>query len=128
VQHRVVGQRFDLRFAQGHDRERAFAGYKVRNFVVPVAASIIQTKMTRSSGNVFADLGLARPEERLAKAGLALEIERIIRKRGLTQAEAGKILGIDQPKVSALRRGRLGGFSVERLIRFLNCRLPLGAS
>ncbi len=79
-----------------------------------------QVEMTRSSGNVFADLGLARPEERLAKAGLALEIERIIRKRGLTQAQAGKVLGIDQPKVSALRCGRLSGFSVERLLRFLN--------
>jgi predicted XRE-type DNA-binding protein len=83
-------------------------------------AKINKVKMTRSSGNVFADLGLARPEERLAKAGLALEIERIIRKRGLTQAQAGKLLGIDQPKVSALRHGRLSGFSVERLIRFLN--------
>jgi predicted XRE-type DNA-binding protein len=83
-------------------------------------AKMNKVKMTRSSGNVFADLGLARPEERLAKAGLALEIERIIRKRELTQAEAGKILGIDQPKVSALRQGRLSGFSVERLIRFLN--------
>jgi predicted XRE-type DNA-binding protein len=80
----------------------------------------MKVKMTRSSGNVFADLGLARPEERLAKAGLALEIERIIRKRELTQAEAGKVLGIDQPKVSALRQGRLSGFSVERLMRFLN--------
>jgi predicted XRE-type DNA-binding protein len=76
--------------------------------------------MTPSSGNVFADLELPRPEERLAKAGLTLEIERIIRKRGLTQTQAGTILGIDQPKVSALRNGRLSGFSVERLIRFLN--------
>ena len=83
-------------------------------------AKMNKVKMTRSSGNVFADLGLARPEERLAKAGLALEIERIVRKRELTQAEAGKILGIDQPKVSALRQGRLSGFSVERLMRFLN--------
>ena len=77
-------------------------------------------RMSRSSGNVFADLGLPRPEERLAKAGLAFEIERAIRKRGLTQEETGNILGIDQPKVSALRNGRLSGFSVERLIRFLN--------
>lgn len=56
----------------------------------------------------------------MAKAGLALEIERVIRKRGLSQANAAKILGIGQPKVSALRNGRLSGFSVERLIRFLN--------
>ncbi len=77
-------------------------------------------KVTRSSGNVFADLGRPRPDEALAKARLAYEIEQSIRKRGLTQAEAAKILGIDQPKVSALRNGRLSGFSVERLIRFLN--------
>jgi predicted XRE-type DNA-binding protein len=77
-------------------------------------------KATRSSGNVFADLGRPQPEEALAKARLAYEIEKGIRKRGLAQAEAGKVLGIDQPKVSALRNGRLSGFSVERLIRFLN--------
>ena len=77
-------------------------------------------KVTRSSGNVFADLGRPQPEEALAKARLAYEIERSIRDRGLTQAEAAKVLGIDQPKVSALRNGRLSGFSVERLIRFLN--------
>lgn|SRR6185295_7747388 len=77
-------------------------------------------RMTRGTGNVFADLGLPRPEERLAKASLALEIERAIQKRGLSQAAAAQALGIDQPKVSALRNGRLNGFSVERLIRFLN--------
>lgn len=77
-------------------------------------------RMTRGTGNVFADLGLPRPEERLAKASLALEIERAIRKSGLSQAAAAQALGIDQPKVSALRNGRLNGFSVERLIRFLN--------
>ena len=77
-------------------------------------------RMTRGTGNVFADLGLPRPEERLAKASLALEIERAIQKHGLSQAAAAQALGIDQPKVSALRNGRLNGFSVERLIRFLN--------
>ena len=79
-----------------------------------------KVRVTRGSGNVFADLGLPNPEERLAKAGLASEIERIIRERGLSQANAAKVLGIDQPKISALRNGRLSGFSVERLIRFLN--------
>lgn len=77
-------------------------------------------KITRSSGNIFSDLGRPQPEEALAKARLAYEIELSIRKRGLTQAEAAKVLGVDQPKVSALRNGRLSGFSVERLIRFLN--------
>ena len=56
----------------------------------------------------------------MAKARLAYEIEQSIRTRGFKQAEAAKALGIDQPKVSALRNGRLSGFSVERLIRFLN--------
>ncbi len=73
-----------------------------------------------SSGNVFADLGVDAPEEALAKAELTAEISRVIKARGLTQAAAAKLLGIDQPKVSALLRGRLTGFSTERLIKFLN--------
>ena len=72
-----------------------------------------------SSGNVFADLGLPNPEEALAKAELAQKIIVLIRKRGLTQIQAAKILGVDQPKVSALTRGQLTGFSLERLMRFL---------
>lgn len=80
----------------------------------------VRMKATQGSGNVFADIGFPRPEEALAKAQLALEIERVIRKRALTQHQAARVLGIDQPKVSALRHGRLRGFSVERLIRFLN--------
>jgi len=74
---------------------------------------------TVSSGNVFADLGLPNPEELLAKAELAHKITVLIRKRGLTQAQAAKLLGVDQPKISYLIRGRLTGFSIERLIRFL---------
>jgi predicted XRE-type DNA-binding protein len=72
-----------------------------------------------SSGNVFADLGLPNPEEALAKAELAQKIIVLIRKRGLTQIQAAKVLGVDQPKVSALTRGQLSGFSLERLMRFL---------
>ncbi len=75
--------------------------------------------MERSSGNIFADLGLPHPEQELLKAKLALQIYRLIRKRGLTQVEAGKILGIKQPHVSALMRNRTGVFSVERLMDFL---------
>jgi predicted XRE-type DNA-binding protein len=73
-----------------------------------------------SSGNVFADLGIDQPEEYLAKSELAARILRIIQHRRLTQIAAGKILGISQPKVSALLNGRLDGFSTERLFRFLN--------
>ncbi len=75
--------------------------------------------VTRSSGNVFADLGLPNPEERLAKAQLALEISRILKQRKLTQQAAAKLMGIDQPKVSHLLHGRLAGFSTERLLGFL---------
>ena len=73
-----------------------------------------------SSGNVFADLGLKNPEELLAKAQLVQRISDIISERKLTQARAAKLLGIDQPKVSALLRGKLEGFSTDRLFRFLN--------
>lgn len=72
-----------------------------------------------SSGNVFEDMGLPNPEERLAKAKLAAIINRIIEEKGLTQKEAAKILGINQPKISTLRNGRLKGFSIERLFHFL---------
>ena len=74
----------------------------------------------KSSGNVFADLGLPNAEDRLAKAELARKISEIIGGRRLTQVEAAELLGIDQPKISALARGRLEGFSLERLMRFLN--------
>lgn len=76
-------------------------------------------RVERSSGNVFADIGLPHPEQELLKARLTLYIYRIIKKRGLTQTEAGKILGIKQPHVSALMRNRSGNFSVERLTEFL---------
>ncbi len=84
-----------------------------------IAKSKSQTNVRKSSGNVFADLGFPHPEQELLKAKLALEIYRLIRKRGLTQTEAGKILGIRQPHVSALMRNRAGSFSVERLMDFL---------
>ncbi len=74
----------------------------------------------RSCGNVFADLGLPDADEYLAKSELAVQIFKIIRRRRLTQAAAGKLLGITQPKVSALLNGRLDGFSTDRLFRFLN--------
>ena len=74
----------------------------------------------RSGGNVFADIGLPDADEALAKAELARQIGDIVARRRLTQASAARLLGVDQPKVSALLRGRLAGFSAGRLIRFLN--------
>lgn len=73
-----------------------------------------------SCGNVFEDLGLPDSENLLIKAKLAGQISDIISQQNLTQIEAAKLLEIDQPKVSALLRGKLSGFSVERLFRFLN--------
>lgn len=78
-----------------------------------------RVRATRSSGNVFADLGFPHPEQELLKAKLTLQIYRLIKRRGITQAEAGTILGIKQPHVSALMRNRAGAFSVERLMDFL---------
>ena len=72
-----------------------------------------------SSGNVFKDLGLPNPEERLVKARLSSMIYDIIEERGMTQVKAAKILGISQLKVSALRNGRLSGFSIEQLFLIL---------
>jgi predicted XRE-type DNA-binding protein len=73
-----------------------------------------------SSGNVFSDLGLPDADELLIKAQLADQISDLIEERKLTQVEAVKLLGIDQPNVSALLRGRLSGFSTDRLFRFLS--------
>jgi predicted XRE-type DNA-binding protein len=75
--------------------------------------------VTEGSSNVFADLALPNAGQELMKARLTLQIYRIIKDRGITQTEAGKILGIPQPHVSALARNRSGNFSVGRLIDFL---------
>lgn len=79
-----------------------------------------ENKVQSSCGNVFADLGLANSDELLIKAELVRQISNLISARNLTQTEAAKLLGIDQPKVSALLSGKLSGFSTERLFRFLN--------
>jgi len=73
-------------------------------------------KVEKSSGNVFADIGLDASEERLAKSDLALKIAQIINKRELSQKRAATLLGITQPKVSAILNGRLKGFSLEKLL------------
>ncbi|MGH1396260.1 MAG: helix-turn-helix domain-containing protein [Trichormus sp.] len=79
-----------------------------------------EIEVQASSGNVFADLGLANSDELLMKAELARKISSIIIQQKMTQIEAAEVLGIDQPKVSALINGKLSGFSTERLFRFLN--------
>jgi predicted XRE-type DNA-binding protein len=74
---------------------------------------------TISSGNVFEDMGFADAEEKLAKAKLAAVINKIIEQKDFTEAETAKILGLNQPKISALKNGRLKGFSIESLFFFL---------
>lgn len=76
--------------------------------------------VTPSSGNVFADLGLPRAEEKQTQVRLAVAINQAIRARRLSQAGAARLLETNQPKISALANYRLDGFSVERLMRFLN--------
>lgn len=79
----------------------------------------IHLDFEESSGNVFADIGIPDAEEYLTKAKLAHQIIQIIKAKKLTQVDAAKLLQIDQPKISALTNGRLNGFSIERLFRFL---------
>lgn len=74
----------------------------------------------RGSGNVFEELKLPNAGEALVKADIAHKIASLLAKRGLTQIQAANLLGIDQPKVSALLRGQLRGFSTERLLKFVN--------
>jgi predicted XRE-type DNA-binding protein len=73
----------------------------------------------KSTGNVFADLGIPHPEEELVKACLTLQVYRSIKLRHLTPAQAGETLGLKQPQVSLLMRNRSRNFSVERLMDFL---------
>ena len=78
-----------------------------------------RTEIEAGTGNVFADLGYADAKERTLKVELALEVNRVLKQRKLTQAQAAELLGIVQPHVSDLVRYRLNRFSVERLMQFL---------
>lgn len=79
-----------------------------------------KTKAEISSKSVYAELGLKNHEEMETKADLVMEISSAIKKKKLTQTKAAKMLGISQPKLSELLRGHFRGYSVERLIHFLN--------
>jgi predicted XRE-type DNA-binding protein len=78
-----------------------------------------KSTVTHGSGNVFADLGFADAAERQAKVRLALELIKILQARKLRQVDAAELLGVPQPKISALVNYRLDGFSVEKLMEFL---------
>src|SRR5215475_16039255 len=75
--------------------------------------------IARGSANVFEDLGYPDAAERQAKLRLAYALNQVVEHRGLTQAAAAALLGLSQPKVSALRNYKLAGFSVERLMNLL---------
>lgn len=78
-----------------------------------------KVEIEEGSGNVFADLGLPGADDLLLKSQIVIELHGLMRKRGLTQTEAAKLMGIAQPGLSNLLRGELRGYSVERLIRML---------
>lgn len=77
-------------------------------------------KIVRGSGNIFADLGLPDAQNRKLKAQMAMHISRLMKQKGMTQAQLGALVGLDQPKVSKMLRGQLGEFSVERLFGVVN--------
>ncbi len=76
--------------------------------------------LVRSSGNPFADMGMADADARLAKAQLAQRITAIMRERDMTQQQMAEALGVDQPQVSRISRGQLHDFSFERLMHLVN--------
>ena len=77
------------------------------------------SSVQESSGNIFSDIGMQDPDQEQLKAGLTLQVYRLIRNRKLTQTETSEILGINQSHVSALMRNRSGNFSTKRLKDFL---------
>lgn len=115
-------QQDDQEAAKGRRRplQATVAGPIGRTHMPSIKKSKKIVQVKESSGNVFHDLGLRDPAERHAKAQLANRICEVIASRDLTQTEAAKLMNLDQPRVSALIRGKLSGFSLERLFRCLN--------
>ncbi|MBE9011908.1 XRE family transcriptional regulator [Pseudanabaenaceae cyanobacterium LEGE 13415] len=79
-----------------------------------------EIEVQSSSGNVFADLGLANPDELLIKAELVRQISNLIDTKNISQTEVAKLFDIDQSEISALLNGKLSNFSTEQLFKFLN--------
>jgi len=90
-----------------------------RGVKLPRRAGERDTRVTKSSGNVFADLGLPDADELAAKVDLARAIRQLIQERDLSQREAAPLVGVTQPELSHLYQRRLDGFSIERLCRIL---------
>ena len=96
------------------------SGTTVTRKVETDAMKTTDTTVERGSGNVFADLGFPDADAHLVKADLVSRIDDIVRNRGLTQTEAGRLMGLSQPDVSRLLRGDFREYSLERLFRLLN--------
>lgn len=110
----------DTQQGSGPDQvEAAHGGGRLQGKKGKHLMAATRVQVSRGSGNVFRDLGLKNSEELLAKTKLAVRIVQIVEERKLSQRQAAKVLGIDQPKVSQIYRGRLDDFSLERLMRFL---------
>ncbi len=79
------------------------------------------TRIRRSSGNVFRDLGFAREEAENLKirADLMIRLTKLIEARGLTQAQAAAVFGVTQPRISDLVRGKIARFSIDTLVAML---------
>lgn len=80
-----------------------------------------KTEMQDASDNIFADLDRPDAQEHYLKAQLVFQIEQIMKRRKLTQTAASKLMGIKQPDVSNMLRGRFRGYSIERILGFLQC-------
>jgi predicted XRE-type DNA-binding protein len=93
--------------------------YRARTEKRKAQAMTKKIEAYEGSGNVFADLGLPNPEERLLKANIVAQLHRLIKQRGLTQVKAAKLLGITQPDLSHLLRGDFEDYSAERLMKML---------
>lgn len=87
---------------------------------MPNSSKREKIEIHEGSGNVFADLGFKNPDLMLAKAVIVQRIRRTIQTSKLTQTRAAELLGIDQPKISNLLKGQTSGYSLERLLKFLN--------
>jgi len=83
----------------------------------------MKDKIIPSCGNVYEDLGLPDAGEMLVKAQLALSIDRIIKNRGLSQTKAAQIIGLSQPKLSEMLKGKFRGISEAKM---LECITRLG--
>jgi predicted XRE-type DNA-binding protein len=109
-QHEIELIRSRLRDAEMHYRARSERGGRKPKRKI---------EAYEGSGNIFADLDLPNPEERLLKANIVAQLHRLIKQRGLTQVKAAKLVGVSQPDLSHLLRGDFEDYSAERLMKML---------